>query len=47
LNRLYHGGEYDVGNEHPRRMIVSHGVGCSALPLRIFTPPEVHLCLIT
>ena len=47
LNRLYHGGEYDVGNEHPRHMIVSHGVGCSALPVRIFAPPEVHLCLIT
>jgi uncharacterized protein len=47
LNRLYHGGDYDVGDDHPRRLIVSHGVGCSGLPFRAFAPPEVHLCLIT
>ena len=46
LNRLYCAGHYDVGHEAPRTLLVSHGVGCSGVPIRTFAPPEVHLCLI-
>jgi hypothetical protein len=27
-----------------RRLVVSHGVGCSTVPLRVFARPEVHVC---
>jgi predicted MPP superfamily phosphohydrolase len=49
LNRQYVAGHYEFGETHlgSHTMLVSHGVGCSGLPVRAFTPPEVHLCLIT
>lgn len=47
LNRRYCAGRYDVSCDHARLMLVSHGIGCSGLPVRTFAPPEVHLCLIT
>ena len=46
LSRRYCRGRYDVGGEKPRELLVSHGVGCSSLPVRMFAAPEVHLCLI-
>ena len=47
INRRYCSGRYDVSCDQPRTLLVSHGVGCSGVPFRAFTPPEVHLCLIT
>lgn len=44
LNRRYASGRYELGS---RTLLVSHGVGCSGVPVRTFAPPEVHLCLIT
>ena len=46
LSRRYCRGRYDIGNEGSRALLVSNGVGCSALPVRLFAAPEVHLCLI-
>ena len=47
LNRRYSQGRHDVGAERPRTLLVSRGIGCSGLPVRLFAAPEVHLCLIT
>jgi predicted MPP superfamily phosphohydrolase len=44
LNRRYRGGEFTLSGQ--RRLLVSHGVGCSTVPVRLFAAPEVHLCLI-
>lgn len=46
LNRRYHGGNYALPPDGSRQLLVSRGVGCSLLPLRLFAGPEVHLCLI-
>ncbi|MGH7616841.1 MAG: metallophosphoesterase [Gemmatimonadaceae bacterium] len=48
LNRRYSRGRHAIGgNARPRALLVSRGVGCSGLPVRLFAAPEVHLCLIT
>jgi len=47
LNRRYFGGSYEVGGESRRALLVSHGVGCSSVPVRLFAAPEVHLCLVS
>lgn len=47
LSRRYCRGRYQVGCNEANALVVSHGVGCSALPVRLFAAPEVHLCLIT
>ena len=47
LNRRYAHGVFDLDGEPPRRLLVTNGVGCSTAPVRLFAPPEVHLCLIT
>jgi predicted MPP superfamily phosphohydrolase len=44
LNRRYHAGEFTLSGQ--RQLLVSHGVGCSTVPVRLFAAPEVHLCLI-
>jgi predicted MPP superfamily phosphohydrolase len=47
LNRTYSNGLYDVrGDGAGGKLLVSRGVGCSTLPVRLFAPPEVHLCEI-
>jgi predicted MPP superfamily phosphohydrolase len=46
LSRRFCRGRYAVGGEASRTLLVSHGVGCSGLPVRLFAAPEVHLCLI-
>ena len=46
LNRQYQAGNYALPPDGARRLLVSRGVGCSLLPLRLFAGPEVHLCLI-
>ncbi len=30
----------------PRTLLVSRGVGCSTIPVRLYAAPEVHLCFI-
>ncbi len=47
LNRRYASGLFALEGEAPRRLLVTNGVGCSTAPIRLFAPPEVHLCLIT
>jgi uncharacterized protein len=47
LNRVYCSGCFQVGVDAPRMLLVSRGVGCSTIPLRMFAAPEVHLCLIS
>jgi predicted MPP superfamily phosphohydrolase len=47
LNRTYSNGLFDVrGAGAGGKLLVSRGVGCSTLPVRLFAPPEVHLCEI-
>lgn len=41
LSRRFAAGEYPLGDGGV--LIVSRGVGCSTLPARLFSPPEVHL----
>ncbi len=45
LSRRYARGRFEVGGG--RAMIVSCGVGCSALPLRVFADPEILVCTIS
>lgn len=45
LSRRYHAGEFDVPGRG--RLLVSRGVGCSMVPLRLNAPAEVHLCTLS
>jgi predicted MPP superfamily phosphohydrolase len=45
LNRKYCSGSFTLG-DRTRHLLVSRGVGCSTIPVRLFAAPEVHLCLI-
>jgi len=47
LNRRYASGLFTLDGDRPKRLLVTNGVGCSTAPVRLFAPPEVHLCLIT
>lgn len=47
LNRRYSRGHHALAGARPRALLVSRGVGCSGVPVRLFAAPEVHLCLIT
>jgi predicted MPP superfamily phosphohydrolase len=42
LSRTYCAGEYDIAGHG--RLLVSRGVGCTTLPIRLNSPAEVHLC---
>jgi predicted MPP superfamily phosphohydrolase len=42
LSRAYPVGEYALEGDGERTLIVSRGVGCSTLPVRIGCPAEVH-----
>lgn len=52
LNRQFHKGRYELHRDRTiegrgsRALLVSGGVGCSTIPVRLFAAPEVHLCLI-
>ena len=46
LSRKYAGGEYHLGPEQGRTLIVSQGVGCSTVPVRVLCAAEVHLVTI-
>jgi predicted MPP superfamily phosphohydrolase len=43
LSREYAGGLYRLGDDGDRALIVSHGVGCSTVPVRIGAPAQIHL----
>jgi predicted MPP superfamily phosphohydrolase len=46
LNRLYAHGTHQLTEHGNATLIVSRGIGCSNLPVRLFAPPEVHVCTI-
>jgi uncharacterized protein len=46
LNRRFPRGLYQLGPDGRRTMLVSRGVGCSTVPVRLFARPEVHLCTL-
>ena len=41
LNRRYPHGEFTTDSG---RLLVSRGIGCSGVPVRLFAQPEIHLC---
>jgi predicted MPP superfamily phosphohydrolase len=43
LSREYAGGLYRLGEDGDRALIVSNGVGCSTVPVRLGVPAQVHL----
>jgi uncharacterized protein len=46
LNRLYAHGTHELPDYEGATLIVSRGIGCSSLPVRLFAPPEVHVCTV-
>ena len=46
LSRQYAGGLYRLGPDGKRAVVVSRGVGCSTVPIRIGARAEVHLFTI-
>jgi predicted MPP superfamily phosphohydrolase len=46
LNRCYPHGLHELSNFNGATLVVSRGVGCSGLPIRMFAPPEVHVCTV-
>ena len=47
LSRTYPGGRYSVGEGERRTLIVSRGVGCSPVPVRLLCGAEVHLITLS
>jgi predicted MPP superfamily phosphohydrolase len=46
LNRTYAHGTHELREYENATLIVSRGIGCSSLPVRLFAPPEVHVCTV-
>jgi predicted MPP superfamily phosphohydrolase len=46
LNRAYAHGTHRLPDYEDATLIVSRGIGCSSLPVRLFAPPEVHVCTV-
>jgi predicted MPP superfamily phosphohydrolase len=46
LNRAYAHGSHQLPAYEGATLIVSRGIGCSGLPVRLFAPPEVHVCTV-
>jgi uncharacterized protein len=46
LNRLYPHGTHRLPRYGDATMIVSRGIGCSSVPVRLFARPEVHVCTV-
>jgi predicted MPP superfamily phosphohydrolase len=46
LNRAYWRGRFQVGAEGRSTLMVSRGLGCTGLPVRLFATPEVILCTL-
>jgi uncharacterized protein len=47
LSREYPVGRFQLGPRSDRTLIVSRGVGCSTLPIRLGCSPEVHSLVLT
>ena len=45
LSRRYNSGVYHLGPG--RHLLVTRGIGCTVVPIRVNAPPEVHLVTIT
>jgi len=45
LSRQYNAGRFELGDG--RVLIVSRGIGCSTIPLRVNAPPAVLACTVT
>jgi predicted MPP superfamily phosphohydrolase len=45
LSRRYARGRFSIGKD--RTLVVSVGVGCVVLPLRLFADPEIVVCNLT
>jgi len=45
LSRRYSAGEYALP-QRDARLLVSRGIGCSGVPVRLFAQPEVHVCAL-
>ncbi|MFN2564044.1 MAG: metallophosphoesterase [Gemmatimonadaceae bacterium] len=46
LNRMYAHGTHALPDHGHATLIVSRGIGCSGVPVRLFARPEVHLCTL-
>ena len=46
LSRKYGAGVYQLGPDGNRALVVSHGVGCSTLPVRLGVRPQVHVLTV-
>jgi predicted MPP superfamily phosphohydrolase len=46
LNRMYAHGMHQLSDHGDATLIVSRGIGCSGLPVRLFARPEVHVCTV-
>ncbi|HET9013400.1 MAG TPA: metallophosphoesterase [Gemmatimonadaceae bacterium] len=47
LSRTYPVGRFDLHASAPRTLIVSRGVGCSTVPIRVLCGAEVHLVTLS
>ena len=47
LSRSYAVGRFDLHPSEPRTLIVSRGVGCSTVPIRVLCGAEVHLITLS
>ena len=47
LSRDFAAGLYRLGPRSDRHLVVSHGVGCSTLPVRLGAPPQVHIITLS
>jgi predicted MPP superfamily phosphohydrolase len=45
LNRTYPHGAHRLPDHGGATLIVSRGIGCSGVPVRLFARPEVHVCI--
>lgn len=46
LSRDFGAGLYRLGPDGRRAMVVSHGVGCSTVPIRVGPHPQVHILTV-
>ena len=44
LSRRYPSGHFQLDDGGERQLLVSPGIGCSTVPVRLFAPPRVHIC---
>ena len=44
LSRRYPSGHFHLDDGGERQLLVSPGIGCSTVPVRLFAMPRVHIC---